>query len=456
MGRSIQTIAVEGGKEAEKEIKGVQNALDKFGKTAQKNRDATRLLDKATGGAVTKFNDLQKGLLQGTKGLKGLALGFKGLSKAIIATGIGAIVVALGAIYAYWDDITEAINGVSAETKTLLGLQEEQVAATQEAYDTIAATENILRQQGQTEQDILNLKKLATDEAIAALEAQLITQKEIKKAQVETAERNSKILSGIILMLTAPLAAVLVAVDEVAKVLGKEANLAKNFYEGIGTFVFDPEGIAEEGEEAINETENQLTKLKNRKAGFELQEQKNKKAASDKAKADQEKADKKAIDDEKKKQEALEKIRQGGIDTEEERRAEERKKINDEYTQLLLDQEKFGGDREALLEAQETKLRELREKFALEDKAKADADKLLEQEKIIEQLELDAEFEQLTFDEQRQLLNERQQQLLQDETLSEEQRTKLSAAFGKARVKIVELRTKTKRRGYNVLRKFVK
>ena len=56
-------------------------------------------------------------------------------------------------------------------------------------------------------------------------------------------------------MLTAPLAAVLVAVDEVAKVLGKEANLAKNFYEGIGTFVFDPEGIAEEGEEAINETE---------------------------------------------------------------------------------------------------------------------------------------------------------------------------------------------------------
>jgi hypothetical protein len=339
MGRSIQTIAVEGGKEAEKEIKGVQNALDKFGKTAQKNRDATRLLDKATGGAVTKFNDLQKGLLQGTKGLKGLALGFKGLSKAIIATGIGAIVVALGAIYAYWDDITEAINGVSAETKTLLGLQEEQVAATQEAYDTIAATENILRQQGQTEQDILNLKKLATDEAIAALEAQLITQKEIKKAQVETAERNSKILSGIILMLTAPLAAVLVAVDEVAKVLGKEANLAKNFYEGIGTFVFDPEGIAEEGEEAINETENQLTKLKNRKAGFELQEQKNKKAASDKAKADQEKADKKAIDDEKKKQEALEKIRQGGIDTEEERRAEERKKINDEYTQLLLDQD---------------------------------------------------------------------------------------------------------------------
>lgn len=444
MGRSIQTIAVEGGKEAEKEIKGVQNALDKFGKTAQKNRDATRLLDKATGGAVTKFNDLQKGLIQGTKGLKGLALGFKGLSKAIIATGIGAIVVALGAIYAYWDDITEAINGVSAETKTLLGLQEEQVAATQEAYDTIAASENILRQQGQTEQDILNLKKLATDEAIAALEAQLITQKEIKKAQVETAERNSKILSGIILMLTAPLAAVLVAVDEVAKVLGKEANLAKNFYEGIGTFVFDPEGIAEEGEEAINETENQLTKLKNRKAGFELQEQKNKKAASDKAKADQEKADKKAIDDEKKKQEALEKIRQGGIDTEEERRAEERKKINDEYTQLLLDQEKFGGDREALLEAQETKLRELREKFALEDKAKADADKLLEQEKIIEQLELDAEFEQLTFDEQRQLLNERQQQLLQDETLSEEQRTKLSAAFGKARVKIVELEQKQK------------
>ena len=33
--------------------------------------------------------------------------------KALIATGIGAFVVVLGTIIAYWDDITAAITGVS-------------------------------------------------------------------------------------------------------------------------------------------------------------------------------------------------------------------------------------------------------------------------------------------------------------------------------------------------------
>jgi hypothetical protein len=42
----------------------------------------------------------------------------KGTKTALIATGIGALVVALGVIIAYWDDIKDAINGVNNILKT--------------------------------------------------------------------------------------------------------------------------------------------------------------------------------------------------------------------------------------------------------------------------------------------------------------------------------------------------
>ena len=100
---AVAKVKVEGAKEAEKEIRGVQNALNKFNETVSKNRDATRLLDRATGGAITKFQDFQKGVTQGITTVEGLSKSFKGLRVAIAATGIGLIVVALGTIATYWD-----------------------------------------------------------------------------------------------------------------------------------------------------------------------------------------------------------------------------------------------------------------------------------------------------------------------------------------------------------------
>jgi len=210
---TVTSVKVEGAEEASAQIQKVQKSLDGFNKAVNKNRDATRLLDKATGGAVTKFQDLQKGVTQGIVGVKGLATSFKGLKGAIAATGIGLIVIALGTIVAYWDEIKGLVSGVSLEQQKLLTVQQESAKETENAFNNINASANILKQQGVTEREILDLKIQSTNESISALEAQLATQKEIKKAQVETAERNAKILSGIVLLLTAPLAAVLVAVD---------------------------------------------------------------------------------------------------------------------------------------------------------------------------------------------------------------------------------------------------
>ena len=74
---TVTSVKVEGAEEASAQIQKVQKSLDGFNKAVNKNRDATRLLDKATGGAVTKFQDLQKGVTQGIVGVKGLATSFK-------------------------------------------------------------------------------------------------------------------------------------------------------------------------------------------------------------------------------------------------------------------------------------------------------------------------------------------------------------------------------------------
>tara|TARA_R110001592_G_scaffold180649_2_gene423140 strand:+ start:4617 stop:6317 length:1701 start_codon:yes stop_codon:yes gene_type:complete len=350
-------IRVVGAKRAEADIQGVQNALDNFNKTVSKNRDATRLLDRATGGAVTQFQDLQKGLVQGVTGIKNLSLSFKGLKGAIAATGIGLIVVALGTIYAYWDDIKEAISGVSAETKTLLGLQEKQVQTSNDLYDNISGSESILKQQGKTEKEILNLKIKATDETITALEAQLLTQKEVQKAQIDTAKRNKDILEGILKMLSLPLFILLETIDSVGKALGKDFGLTEGLYGSLANLIFDPEEIKIEGEESIKETEKQLLKLKNRKASFENNITNIEKTEADKRFAEKEKQYKKEFDAYKK---HLEEMTQLTID-DIEKLGQIRKSYNDKIdAQAVVDEEtKLELDREkALKEIEELELAE--------------------------------------------------------------------------------------------------
>ena len=281
----VESIKVEGADEAVADISKVQKSLEKFNKGVQKNRDATRLLDKATGGAVTKFQDLQKGVTQGIIGVKGLAKSFTGLKGAIAATGIGLIVIALGTIVAYWDEIKGLVSGVSLEQQKLLDKQKESAIQTELAFNSINASANILKQQGVTEREILDLKIQSTNESITALEAQLTTQKAIQDTQVETAKRNKDLLEGALKLVSIPLFVLLETLDSIGKALGKNLKLTEGLYGSIGDLLFDPEGVKEKGEETLKETERQLLALKNRKAGFEINVTKIEKQEFDKRQA---------------------------------------------------------------------------------------------------------------------------------------------------------------------------
>jgi len=83
------------------------------------NGGAIAVLDNLTGGLATRFKDAYEAT-------KLFNLSLKGMRTALIATGIGALIVALGLVVAYWDEIEEAVTGVKKRTEEYLDLSRKQ------------------------------------------------------------------------------------------------------------------------------------------------------------------------------------------------------------------------------------------------------------------------------------------------------------------------------------------
>lgn len=326
-----------------------------------------------------------------------------GIRTGIAATGIGILLVAVGAIAVYWDDIKEALGGVSTEQESLNKLSQKNLDTEQSKLDAVSSQDNVLKLQGKSEKEILKIKLAQTDQVIKASEIQIEQSIATTKAQTEAARRNQEILAGVLKFISLPLTLVLQTIDAVGKALGKDFGLEDKVFKGLSSFVFDPKETQKEGDKVVAEQKKALDKLKNDRAGLQLSingidKQANteatakRKEANDKANDDAQKAKDKAIELAKEKADALERIRQGEIDTEAERRAEELFQIQEQYRLLIEEANKYGQDTTLLKEAQRTKEKELTDKFATEDaekklaadeKLKADAQKKLDEEKLI-------------------------------------------------------------------------
>jgi hypothetical protein len=195
----------------------------------------------------------------------------KGIKTGIAATGIGLFLVAIATIAAYWDDIKEAVNGVSEEQEKLNKLTDANLKASEAKVDTLNKQDNILRLQGKTEKQILQLKVAALDTTIKAAEVSLSNAKATKKAQLEAEKRNYIILRGILEFITAPLALLLRSIDEIGKVWGENFGLSDMIFGNLTELIFNPSEVAEEGDAAIKAAEDKLIELRNTQAGYKIQ-----------------------------------------------------------------------------------------------------------------------------------------------------------------------------------------
>lgn len=386
---------------AQKAIDDLNNSLEQVAETGDRNREGFEVLDKATGGYASKVKELAGSISGAIKGAKGFAKSLKGVRGALLATGVGAIVVALGLIVAYWEDIKGLVSGVSSEQEESLSLQKEAVALAEQQSEVTSQMENTLKLQGKSEKEIRDLKKQQLNETISALEVQLEQEKQIKASQVAAAERNKSIMMGFITLVTAPLVAALALVDAVSVGLAKlgvieeATNLAQGFVESTAELLFDPEEIAEEGDKAIEETEKKLRQLKNKRDGFILQDQKDELNRINKANDEKLKAEE---DYQKRLADLKNRIREAEANTEEERRALELKKIEEHNKALMAEALANGLLSQELITSLNQTLQAKKDEFAKQDREKA-------QQKRFEELELGREFDAMTFEEQLNIVN---------------------------------------------------
>jgi hypothetical protein len=353
----------------------------------------------------------------------------KGFSRALIATGIGAIIVLIGTLVAYWDDLKEAVGGVSKETENYIEVSKQDTEQAQKKYDLTKDTENILKLQGKSQREILNIKIKETDAIIHGIKAQIQGQQIAAKQAIEASKRNQEIAKGVLNAILQPIKAITLMVDGLVNGLVSAANAfgaGIDFKLNLSTFdqllaetIFDPEKVAEEGKKTEEELQKSLDKITNEQAGFKLEIQKmdeealkKQQEAEKKAREAEEKARK---DKEQKDEELKKKLEQNAKDFQERtnKEFEDSKKASDGYYDHLINNAKLNGQSTEELELQKLQnLLQIQKDYGqstveIEDqialKKKEISDKQLEQQRA--QLEIQRQDYSQSYDQIKTILD---------------------------------------------------
>ena len=408
-------------------IAAVQGAMALFGNQSEEVEKALLKVQgaMALSQGLSQLKDIGKVGDQLAITFKGLTAGANTFKKALISTGIGALVVAVGLLVAYWEDILSLVGGVSGEQKKLNEATQKDLVANQEKLEAIDGQTNQLKLQGKSEEEILQLKMAQTDEAIKSAEINLQNAEATKQAQVDAAKRNQAILSGILNFISFPLTAILGSIDLISQglvqlgVLEEATNLREDTFDYLSSFVFDPEAVAESGDATIKEAQGTLDRLKEQRAGYDLASMEAQKAAGEKASAEREKQNQKVLEAEKILQDARNKMLS--------EQKQQEIAIEEAYKEKIKKLEEAGiQDDGTLLAAKNKELQAVQDKFRKEEEEK-NAEFLKIQNEIRTQTRLEGikdenekAREQLAIEYQKQ-----RDELLNNEKLTAEQKTSL-------------------------------
>jgi hypothetical protein len=236
----------------------------------------------------------------------------KGIRTGLAATGIGIFLVALGTVVAYWDDIKEAVSGVSEEQANLNKLSHDNFETSKAELSTLDAQDNVLKLQGKSEREILNIKIKKIDAAIALGKIELENVLKTSKAEEAAAIQNYNMTKSVVdfilgaalflpkLMLK-PIDLAIQGANKVSEILGFGKAISFDLGKTIDDMqdkasgfiagsIFDVPALKKENEEAANAIRKSISDLENQKAGFQLSIREMDKKAVDDAKKTREDA----------------------------------------------------------------------------------------------------------------------------------------------------------------------
>lgn len=322
-------------------------------------------------------------------GFAGASKGAKGFSVALTATGIGAIIVGIGValavVAAYWDDITQAVSGVAASERKSLEDAKANTSEQQRKLDNLNSQDETLKAQGKSEEEIIKLKQEQSKKVLEATKIEQAKAKQIRDAEIAQAERNNNILKtaariGIeiatlgLRVIAAPVDAVIETINYASEALGLgraidfsiNAEISKvneSLAQGAADLVFDVDTMKEEAKKEQKAAEDGLIAIQNTVDGYGNQ-------LNDLKKKQGEEAAKAARDLQKK------------IEDETRRHNTELNKIAEDATKLALEKRKQDAD--TLLEQlgidQELEMNALKKGYDDQIKAATDAAKEIQKQ----------------------------------------------------------------------------
>ena len=145
------------------------------------NGGAIAVLDNLTGGLATRLKDAYEAT-------KLFNLSLKGMRTALIATGIGALIVGVGLLIAYWDDIVRYIEDANAKLEEQNKLIDGQLDIVKLNLKTNELLEKSLTNQGKSVDEILKVrdKILQSEQLLLVSKLQnLIQQRALLKTKAE-------------------------------------------------------------------------------------------------------------------------------------------------------------------------------------------------------------------------------------------------------------------------------
>jgi hypothetical protein len=302
---------IEDTNDAIKAFKG-EGAFNALGKSVSSVASGFSAVEGAMGLVGVESEKLQETMLrvqsamalaQGLEGLEDAGRAFKqlgavainalkGIKGALAATGIGLFVVALGTVVAYWDEIKEAVSGVSAEQAKLNEETHKNFETSKEQLSTLDAQDNVLKLQGKSERQILNIKIAQINATIEKgkieLENVLKTSKAEEAAAIQNYNMTKKIVDFTLeaalflpkLMLK-PIDLAIQGANKVSEILGfgkaisfdvgkTIEGLQDKASDFIAGSIFNVPELKKENEETAKEIRKSIADLENQKAGFQL------------------------------------------------------------------------------------------------------------------------------------------------------------------------------------------
>jgi hypothetical protein len=335
----------------------VDDAIKKTGNSAKKTSkelsgleqaggEVVKALDRQTGGLASKFVEVGKAA----------KLSGKAMKTALISSGIGLAVVAVGLLVEYWDEIGEALGFINKD----LEKQAIQINKSIEASDIkLASLKN--------QQTILELQDKSTTNIKNSIKEELLLQ----------VQKNIELLKNLQTQL------------ELEKESRKEVTFLEKAAFWVGTrlgsttaLAFAARNINKENEKELKIQED-INKANTQAENLAISLLQLDKKANDEKQKTADVANKAAKEAEKERVDAIERIRKGLIDTEAEERAEKLRLIKEDYDQqIALAAEFYGTNSIKILELKAAqKSAEDEQQAVFDEQDKARQDKLDEEEK---------------------------------------------------------------------------